>query len=87
MSPADPVLSLSAERRARGGAMRHDWIIEVLSDLRAYALENRLPLLAERTEDMLNVARAEIAQRAIGDDDPGGGANDAGGTPPHGMPH
>lgn len=70
-----------------GGAMRHDWIIEVLSDLRAYALKNRLPLLAERTEDVLSVARAEIAARTARDDDADGGAGEGGGTPPHGMPH
>lgn len=41
--------------------MRHDWIIEVLEDLRAYAAHNDLPALAAQTEETLRVARAEIA--------------------------
>lgn len=67
--------------------MRHDWIIDVLHDLRAYALKNRLPVLAERTEDLLAVAVAEIAARRANDDEAGGGQNGPGGPPPQGMPH
>jgi hypothetical protein len=65
--------------------MRHDWIIDLLNDLRAYALKNRLPILAERTEDLLEIAQAEIAARQALDDDSGGGQG--GGGPPRGMPH
>jgi hypothetical protein len=66
--------------------MRHDWIIDLLTDLRAYALKNRLPVLAERTEDLLAVAVAEIAARRAHDDEASGGQNGPGG-PPKGMPH
>lgn len=41
--------------------MRHDWIYDVLSDLKAYATANRLPALAAKAEEALVVARAEIA--------------------------
>ncbi len=42
--------------------MRHDWIFDVLTDLRSYALRNGLPALAAKADDALAVARAEIAQ-------------------------
>lgn len=67
--------------------MRHDWIIDLLQDLRAYALKNRLPVLAERTEDLLAVAMAEIAARRAKDDEASGGSSGSGGSPPQGMPH
>ena len=41
--------------------MRHSWIFEVLSDLRAYATANGLPKLAAKTSEAEEVARAEIA--------------------------
>ena len=41
--------------------MRHDWIYDVLSDLKAYAAANRLPALAAKADEALVVARAEIA--------------------------
>lgn len=41
--------------------MRHDWIFDVLRDLRAYALTNGLPGLAVQAEEALRVARVEIA--------------------------
>ena len=43
--------------------MPHDWIIEVLDDLRAYAKENRLDALAREIEGAQLVAQTEIASR------------------------
>lgn len=61
--------------------MRHDWIIDVLTDLAVYAQKNGLLRLAEGTEVLLLTARAEIAQAEGGE----GGAQ--GGTPPGGLQH
>lgn len=41
--------------------MRQDWIIEVLTDLQAFARRNDLPALAAQVETTLLVARAELA--------------------------
>jgi hypothetical protein len=40
--------------------MRHDWIIDVLADLRVYAEENDLPALAVQVNTALQVAELEI---------------------------
>lgn len=48
-----------------GGNMRHSWIFEVLSDLRAYAVANDLPRLAGKTAEAEVVAQEEIAQTEI----------------------
>jgi hypothetical protein len=40
--------------------MRHDWIFDVLADLRAYADQNNLPALAEQVAAALRVAELEI---------------------------
>ncbi|WP_430464896.1 hypothetical protein [Tabrizicola sp.] len=40
--------------------MRHDWIFDVLRDLRAYAQANGLPALAAKADEALRVARAEL---------------------------
>ncbi len=45
--------------------MRHSWIFEVLSDLRAYAVANDLPRLAGKTAEAEVVAQEEIAQMEI----------------------
>ena len=55
--------------------MRHDWIFDVLTDLRSYALQNELRDLAEQVERTLRTARRDVAaaQRAedeAGDDQP-----------------
>ncbi len=42
--------------------MGRDWIIDVLADLRAFAHENDLPLLAAQLEEAGLVAEVEIAQ-------------------------
>ncbi len=52
--------------------MRHDWIFEVLGDLRTYALANDMPLLAQKVDETLRVARAEVA-RIRSDGPPDGG--------------
>lgn len=44
--------------------MSHDWIFDVLKDLRAYAEANDLPDLAAKAEECLEVAEAEIAAKA-----------------------
>ncbi len=41
--------------------MSHDWIFEMLRDLRAYALANGLPATAAKTEEALRIAEAEVA--------------------------
>lgn len=42
--------------------MRHEWIFDVLTDLRAYALANGLVALASKAEEALVVARDEVAR-------------------------
>lgn len=41
--------------------MRSDWILDVLADLKAFALSSNLPALAEQLDDTALVALAEIA--------------------------
>lgn len=41
--------------------MQHDWILDVLADLRSFAMTNGLPALAEQLEDSRMVAMAEVA--------------------------
>ena len=47
-----------------GDIMRHNWIIDVLADLQAYAELNNLAAIAVAAEQTLAVARAEIAALA-----------------------
>jgi len=42
--------------------MRHDWIFDVLSDLRAYAVANGMMALAAKADEALAVARDEVAR-------------------------
>ena len=49
--------------------MRHDWIIDVLSDLHTYADRNALPELALKLQETLAMARWEVA-RSDGEDTP-----------------
>lgn len=42
--------------------MGRDWIIDVLADLRTFAQENDLPLLAAQLDEAGLVAEVEIAQ-------------------------
>lgn len=48
--------------------MSHEWIFDVLADLRAYADRNDLPEIAAKTDELLGVARDEIAGRALSQD-------------------
>ncbi len=41
--------------------MRSDWILDVLADLKTFALSTELPALAEQLDDTAIVAMAEIA--------------------------
>ncbi len=41
--------------------MRHDWILDVLTDLHAYACRNEMPGLAEKVEAALGEALREIS--------------------------
>ena len=41
--------------------MRHDWILDVLTDLHAYACRNELPGLADNVEAALDTALREIS--------------------------
>ena len=47
-------------------ATGQDWIIDVLSDLRRFAHENALPILAAQLEHTAMVAEAEIAPAGKG---------------------
>ena len=44
--------------------MTHNWILDVLADLKTYARKNDLVALAELLDDARHVAAAELAQRA-----------------------
>jgi hypothetical protein len=51
--------------------VRHNWIIDVLDDLRSYAEANNLPGIALAAQQTLDLAAAEIA--AVSEDaEPGG---------------
>ena len=58
-------------------SMRHDWIFDVLTDLRSYALKNNLRDLAAKVEETMRAARIEMrrmerdaeAEDDDGDDD------------------
>ncbi len=50
--------------------MRNDWIMDVLADLRVFAVSNDLPKLAEQLDDTAIIALTEIAaaeKRKAGD--------------------
>ncbi len=40
--------------------MTHDWILDVLSDLRSYAARNALSTLAAGLDETIRLARAEL---------------------------
>lgn len=43
------------------GGMGHDWVFDVLADLKSYASANGLAGLAAKAEEALRVAAVEIA--------------------------
>ncbi|WP_309667900.1 hypothetical protein [Tabrizicola sp.] len=63
--------------------MRHDWIFDVLSDLKAYAIKNNFPALAAKVDEALLEARAEVDAQ----DEGSNGSSGRGGVPPSGRPH
>jgi len=42
--------------------MGHDWIIDVLADMRSFALQNDMPLLCAQLDDAMQIATAEVAE-------------------------
>ena len=58
--------------------MKHEWILDVLADLKNFARANDLPALAEQLSDTADLAAVEIssaeekARRAHGDEFPVG---------------
>jgi len=46
--------------------MGHDWILDVLTDLKTFARANGMPSLATQLDDATFVAQAEIASHAEG---------------------
>jgi len=46
--------------------MGHDWIIDVLTDLKSFALANDLDALAAKLDDTQLVARAELVSHGKG---------------------
>ncbi|GEM_PF-1635250 len=44
--------------------MRHDWIFDVLTDLKAYAVANGMGRLAVKADEALVVARDEVSRLA-----------------------
>lgn len=67
--------------------MRHDWIFDVLRDLRSYAQTNGLPALALKADEAMRVARAEVAACRTPDPVPEGGTDPDDATPPAGLAH
>ncbi len=57
--------------------MAHDWIMDVLTDLKSYARANGLSALAEHLDDARLVAQVEIASQ--GEDGRGGILGDSSG--------
>ncbi|WP_238364884.1 hypothetical protein [Mesobacterium pallidum] len=46
--------------------MTHDWILDVLTDLRTFAEKNDMTALAEQLDDTKIVAAVEIASKSQG---------------------
>lgn len=46
--------------------MSHNWIIDVLADLKQFALQNELVALAEQLDDTTLVAATELASKDAG---------------------
>ena len=57
--------------------MKHDWMIDVLSDLQTYALNHKMTKLSEQLEDSIMIAASDMAKHEQGilieaDDNKGG---------------
>ncbi|WP_113911048.1 hypothetical protein [Roseovarius dicentrarchi] len=46
--------------------MKNDWILDVLDDLRAFALHHHLPALSEQLDDARLIAASELAAQGEG---------------------
>lgn len=57
--------------------MRHDWIFDVLIDLRIYAQENGLEKICHQTDQLIDVARQELREKS----EPNDGRSDGGHSP------
>lgn len=56
-----PLLEYGHPRKAEYKVvMVHSWIVEVLEDLRSYAVQNGLVATAAKAEEALKIAKAEI---------------------------
>lgn len=53
-----------SDEAERESAMKHEWILDVLTDLNSYARKHGLGDLAEQLNDARHVAAAEIAVQA-----------------------
>jgi hypothetical protein len=47
------------QKTLSGEFMRDDWIFDVLTDLKAYAVAHGMPALARKADEALDAARAE----------------------------
>ena len=66
--------------------MQHEWVLDVLADLKTFALANNLPALAEQLDDTKLVAAAEIAsntEKTQSYGDTAGPGSDFGGAERH----
>lgn len=46
--------------------MPHDWVFDVLDDLKTYAMANGMPALAAKAEEARQIATVEIAALVAG---------------------
>ncbi len=46
--------------------MAHEWILEVLQDMRSYSQKNGLPALTAQLDEALRVATQEIGPAGVG---------------------
>ncbi|MEZ5913309.1 MAG: hypothetical protein R3D84_14725 [Paracoccaceae bacterium] len=46
--------------------MRDDWVLDVLMDLRTFALKNGMDKLADKLVETTQVAASEISSRGLG---------------------
>jgi hypothetical protein len=58
---------------AFGSFMRHDWVFDVLADLKSYAMANGLIALAAKADEALQVAVVEIEAQQAEAANPAGG--------------
>lgn len=65
--------------------MTNDWILDVLADLKSFALRNNLTTLAEQLDDTTLVAATEIASREAGPTGAGQGHGATDGTGHRGV--